>query len=165
MIFHALSTLKHTLKQATEKKNQLHHKEHHSESQGGGNTSYIAHLALLGRDDLGSTMILVQDTQQRAMGLGTYKFALTTFCAIFVWKIKKRESSAKLQWNNRTTTTAKSISVVQWGYLHNKFSTTLYACMYKHKYTTNITAFLKWCMCGCFSGSSICISGWITRLC
>lgn len=125
------------------KKIPFHHKEHHSESQGDGNTSYVVHLALLGGHDLSSIMTLVQNTLQRAMGLNPDKSALTTLCAMFVGKIKKRESRAKLQWNHRTTTRAKSISVVQRGYPRNKFPTTLYACMCKHKYTTNITALLN----------------------
>lgn len=122
------------------KKNiQFNHKEHKSEHWGGGNSSYGVHLVLLA-DNLFGTMTPVQDTLRRAMGSNPEKSAPTTLCAMFIGKIRKIESSAKLLWNSRTKTTAKIISVVQLGYLHKKFSTTLYAFTCKCKYTTNITA-------------------------
>lgn len=78
------------------KKNHFHHKEHHFESQGDGNTSCVVHLDLLAGDDQGSTVALVQGILQRAMILDPDKSALTILCVMFVGKIKKRESSATL---------------------------------------------------------------------
>lgn len=67
------------------------------------------HPALLAGEELGSA-----ETLQKAMGVGPDKSALTTLCAMFAGKIKKRESSAKLLGNNGTITkTAKSFSVTQ----------------------------------------------------
>lgn len=50
-------------------------------------------MGLLAGGNLGSTMILFPDIQ---IGLDIAKCALTILCAVYIRKIKKRESDAKL---------------------------------------------------------------------